>query len=69
MLNSPRIPDHKAVVLKLRNNIDIGKGYWKLNVKYLEDELYVSMNLLGTLRSNMENFLIKDSYGIIVDYV
>ena len=41
VLNPPRIPDHKAIVLKLRSNIDIGKGYWKLNTNYLKDEAYI----------------------------
>ena len=61
VLNPPRIPDHKAVVLKLRKNIDIGKGYWKLNVKYLEDELYVSMitELIRDIRIQYGTYLNK----------
>ena len=41
VLNPPRIPDHKAVIIKLRPEIISGKGYWKLNTSLLQNEDYI----------------------------
>ena len=41
-INVPRVPDHKAVVLKLRDDVDIGPSYWKLNIQLLDDEKYLT---------------------------
>ena len=40
ILTPPKVPDHKAVVCSFKEELDIGKGYWKLNVKLLEDDAY-----------------------------
>ncbi len=40
MLYPAKIPDHKMVIIKLRSDVEIGKGYWKLNVSTLENEEY-----------------------------
>ncbi len=36
VLKPPKVPDHKAVVAMFRKDIDIGKGYWKMNVELLK---------------------------------
>ena len=37
----PKIPDHKACVIDLCLNNKKGKGYWKLNTTWLQDETYI----------------------------
>ena len=60
-INVPRVPDHKAVVLKLRDDVDIGPGYWKLNVQLLDDDNYI-MHIKETIvnvKTDYELFLNK----------
>ncbi len=40
MLYPPRIPDHKIVVLKIKSDVTLGKGYWKCNVSHLSNQEY-----------------------------
>ncbi len=36
----PLVPDHKAVIMKLSRDVSKGSGYWKLNTKLLENDVY-----------------------------
>ena len=36
----PKIPDHKAVICVTKNKLQIGRGYWKMNISYFEDVNY-----------------------------
>ena len=36
----PRVPDHKAVIIYVKLNEDRGPGFWKLNIKWLDDDTY-----------------------------
>ena len=40
VLRPPKVPDHRAVILKLHPDIKCGPGYWKLNVSHLQDINY-----------------------------
>ncbi len=42
-LTPPRVPDHKAVVIKLNDDVQIGKGYFKLNISLLDKIDYIDM--------------------------
>ena len=37
-LHAPRVPDHKLLVCHLQSDVQIGSGYWKLNVSLLQND-------------------------------
>ena len=41
-LTPPKVPDHKAVICNFRDDIECGKGYWKLNCNLLLDAEFVT---------------------------
>ena len=41
MRNVPKIPDHKAVTTIIKTNEVHGKGYFKLNTKWLSNNLCI----------------------------
>ena len=59
-LNPPKVPDHKAVVCCLREDIECGKGYWKLNCSLLSDKQYI-VRVKGLLNE------VREQYKDIVD--
>ena len=49
----PLVPDHKAVIMKLSCDTSKGPGYWKLNTKLLENDVY----------KNGINRIVNDTYN------
>ncbi len=54
----PKIPDHKAVTIKLKKECQNGKGYWKLNTSILEDKLYQN-GIQNTIATTITEFTNK----------
>ena len=57
ILTAPRIPDHKAVICSFRDDIDSGKGYWKLNTKLLENPEYTE-HIQKTIQNTVDEVSI-----------
>ena len=63
----PKIPDHKAVICKTKNKLQIGRGYWKMNVSYLEDVNYckeIKQIFLDTISHTTEDFDKRTTWDI-----
>ncbi len=61
MLTPPKVPDHKAVICSFRDHIQHDKGYWKLNVKLLNDDAYTShiRETISSVKNEFENYVDK----------
>ena len=44
------MPDHKSVVFTLREDTDVGKGYWKFNARLLIDDGF-TLDIQNTIRN------------------
>ena len=55
MKNVPKIPDHKAIILEFNVNKIHGKGYFKLNTKWLSNRMYQA-GIRNTIQSCIEEF-------------
>ncbi len=60
LINPPKIPDHKMIICTLRDEIKIGKSYWKLNVTLLENAEF-RQNIIDTIK------YVKDTYKNEID--
>ena len=55
----PKIPDHKAVIITLKIDNSRGNGYWKLNNKWLQNEIYCeSIKVIINETCNEYNWLV-----------
>ena len=52
----PKVPNHKAVIINVNLDASRGSVFWKLNRKWLEDELY---------RNNIESIIQTACYNNI----
>ena len=61
ILHPPKVPDHKAVILKLYPDVKCGKGYWKFNVDLLTKDAYTShiKNVIKETVNEYSNVLNK----------
>ena len=60
ILNAPKVPDHKGVILKLRKDVQHGPGYWKFNTKLLQDKTFCD-NIVKLIKD------VKDEYTDILN--
>jgi len=64
--NAP-VPDHKAVVMHIcKNEIDIGKGYWKLNNTVLAEDDYKN-GIENIFKNTVSELLHVDSKALVWD--
>ena len=61
MLHPPKVPDHRAVILKLHPDVECANGYWKLNVKLLQDNDYTKSvcDTIADIKHKYSNVLNK----------
>ena len=55
LLTPPKCPDHKAVILKLNSECQLGNGYWKLNINHLKDDDFITLirNTIDDVKQQM----------------
>ena len=61
ILNAPKVPDHRGVILKIRKDTEYGPGYWKLNTNLLTDNTYCEyiVNLINDIKDEYKDLLDK----------
>ena len=61
VLKPPKVPDHKAVVCHFRGDNECGKGYWKFNIKLLDDNDYKChiKQMLSKMNTEYSQYLNK----------
>ena len=54
----PKIPDHKAVILDLSIGTKRGNGFWKLNVKWLNNDTYKNnvIQIINSIEKQYNSF-------------
>ena len=67
----PMIPDHKAVICKLKMKMHKGRGYWKMNIVYLDDKVYCDQitNIYTTTFKDLAKYDRRTAWDIFKNRV
>ena len=63
----PLVPDHKVVITKLLCDSSKGPGYWKLNTKLLENDMY-KLGIENVVKKTIDEYELKVCYRDLWDF-